>query len=171
MLSRAGLRHPRTFASTSRRASRVRSCDYRPAREVTRVTGSGFRPARRARPGQAEHGSSSSRTHLMLFGGSIREQSRCPVGVGVAEQFLHRRMSWYTVVPRRFTTNGWSTRLKRTGSGYGFGWSRTRSPQAARSRSHPQCAPPDWAPELCADGQHRNAASVAVHRLPDRRKS
>jgi hypothetical protein len=32
-------------------------------------------------------------------------------------------------------------------------------------------APPDWAPELCAYGQHRNSASVAVHGLPDRRKS
>jgi hypothetical protein len=32
-------------------------------------------------------------------------------------------------------------------------------------------APPDRAPELCAHGQHRNAASVAVHGLPDRRKS
>ena len=62
------------------------------------MTGSGFRPARRARPGQAEHGSSSSRTHLMLFGGSIREQSRCPVGVGVAEQFLH---SSHVLVHRR----------------------------------------------------------------------
>jgi hypothetical protein len=31
--------------------------------------------------------------------------------------------------------------------------------------------PPDRAPELCAHGQHRNAASVAVHGLPDRRKN
>jgi hypothetical protein len=135
------------------------------------VTGSGFRPARRARPGQAEHGSSSSRTHLMLFGGSIREQSRCPVGVGVAEQFLH---SSHVLVHRR-AQKVHHERLEHPAEENRVGlWlrvvSNTISTGGAIS-SHPQCAPPDWAPELCADGQHRNAASVAVHRLPDRRKS
>ena len=62
------------------------------------------------------------------------------VVVGVAEQFLHSSHVWYTVLPRRFTTNGWNTRLKKNRVGVRLRAVSNTIATAARSRSHPQCA-------------------------------
>ena len=63
-----------------------------------------------------------------------------------------RRMSWYTVLPRRFTLNGWSTRLKKNRVGVWLrvvsntistGRAISISPSMRRLTGHPSCAPTD----------------------------
>jgi hypothetical protein len=107
-----------------------------------------------------------------------QESPHAPFGLAMVLWWLElrnsssiRRMSWYTVLPRRFTPNGWSTWLKKNRVGVRLrvvsntistGRAISISPSMRRLTGHPSCA---------AHGQHRNAASVAVHGLPDRRKS
>ena len=93
------------------------------------------------------------------------------VVVGVAEQFLHSSH----VLVHRLAQEFHYERLEHpaeeeSGRGMASG-GLEHDLHRPRDLDLTLSAPPDWAPELCAYGQDRSAASVAVHGLPDRRKS
>jgi hypothetical protein len=87
-----------------------------------------------------------------------QESPHAPFGLAMVLWWLElrnsssiRRMSWYTVLPRRFTPNGWSTRLKENRVGewlqvantISTGRAISISPSMRRLTGHPSCAPTD----------------------------